>query len=169
MTNSILIVEDDLLVRESLFEILSLEGYDVSMAQDGREGLRQLGNGSFDIALVDLKLPEIDGMDFLRECRERFPYMDVVMMTGYGTIENAVEAMKQGAYEYLTKPILDDEIKLLIRRIFETRRLRKENEDLKQELFERKSHFHNLVGSELQMQRIYGIIQAIHDTIRRSS
>lgn len=162
--NTVLIVEDDSLVRESLSEVLSLEGYAVSSAPDGREGLERLASQPFDVALVDLRLPRLNGLEFLKECRGRFPEMDVIMITSYGTVESAVEAMKRGALDYLTKPIHDEEIKILLKRLFETRGLRRENLELKEELTEKKSRYHHLVGSDFKMQRIYSIIQAVRDT-----
>ena len=164
MKNTILIVEDDSLVRESLFEVLSLEGYDVTTAQDGKEGLDRLAGKTFDLALVDLRLPEINGLEFLRQSRERFPGMDVIMITSFGTVESAVEAMKVGALDYLTKPIHDEEIKILLKRLFETRHLRQENVELKEELTEKRSRYHNVIGSDPKMQKIYSVVQAIRDT-----
>ena len=124
MKNSILIIDDDQLVRESLFEVLSHQGYDVAMASDGSEGLAKLGEKDFDLALVDMRLPSAMGIDILKETKERFPEIDVVMMTGFGTVETAVEAMKFGASDYLTKPINDDEIRMLLRRIFDLKKLK---------------------------------------------
>ena len=164
MKNRVLIVEDDSLVRESLFEVLSLEGYEVAMAQDGREGLERLTRSKFEVGLVDLRLPEINGLEFLKRTRERYPEMDIIMITSYATVETAVEAMKLGAVDYLTKPIHDDEIRALLKRLFEMRRLREENVELKEELTEKRSKCHNLVGSDPKMQKIYSMIQAVRDT-----
>ncbi len=164
MKGSILVVEDDSLVRESLCEILALQGYEPIPVESGEAGLEALYKKSFEVALVDLRLPKMAGMDFLTICREQFPSADVVMMTSFGTIESAVEAMKHGAFDYLTKPIHDDEIKVLLERLFEIRNLREENQHLKEELSEKYSHFHNLIGANPKMQKIYGIIQAIRGT-----
>ena len=164
MKRTILIVEDDPLVRESLFEVLSLEGYQVLLAQDGKEGFEQLVSNLIEIVLLDLRLPDISGIDFLKETRERHPSIDVIMITSFGTIENTVDAMRAGARDYLTKPIHDEEIKILLARIFETRELKQENFELKEELAEKKSHFYSIVGSNPKMQKIYSLIQAIRDT-----
>jgi len=161
---TILIVEDDTLVRESLAELLAREGYGVSFVGDGRQGFELLEKNSFDVILLDRRLPDRGGIDFLRECRQKFPGTDVVMMTSFGTIETAVEAMRAGARDYLAKPIHDDEIKILLERLFETREIKEENVALKEELTEKKSHFHNLVGADPKMQKIYGLIHAIRDT-----
>lgn len=164
MKNSILIVEDDQLVRESLLEVLSLEGFDVVAAGDTGDGLNKLMQRNFDLALVDMRLPSGDGIEVLKESKQRFPDLDVVMMTGFGSIETAVEAIRMGASDYLTKPINDDEIKLILRRIFETRKLREENKNLKEELSGKKSRFHNIVGEDAKMQKIYCIAQATVNT-----
>ncbi len=164
MKNSILIIDDDQLVRESLFEVLSHQGYDVAMASDGTEGLAKLGEKDFDLALVDMRLPNAMGIDILKETKERFPEIDVVMMTGFGTVETAVEAMKFGASDYLTKPINDDEIRILLRRIFDLKKLKEENQVLKQELSEKKTRFHSILGEDSKMQKIYSIVQATSNT-----
>ena len=164
MKKYILIIEDDSLVRESLAELVAREGYEVSVAGDSKEGFARLEEKTFDAALLDLRLPDTGGIEFLRECRARYPEMDVIMMTSFGTIETAVEAMRVGARDYLTKPIHDDEIKIILDRLFETREIKEENITLKEELTEKKSHFHNLIGADPKMQKIYGLIQAIRDT-----
>ncbi|OGW84783.1 MAG: hypothetical protein A3C35_03410 [Omnitrophica bacterium RIFCSPHIGHO2_02_FULL_46_11] len=164
MPNSILIVEDDKLVRESIFEVLSLEGYHVQMAGDAKESFAKLSERDFDLALVDMRLPDSSGVEILKTSKERFPGLEVIMMTGYGTTETAVEAMKMGARDYLTKPINDDEIKILIKQIFDTRKLQEENQSLKQMLSQKLSRFHNMIGEDSKMQKIYSLIQAISDT-----
>ena len=164
MANSILVVEDDQLVRESLSEVLGLEGYEIQVAGDGKEGFNQLNTKKFDLALVDLRLPDISGIDILKQAKERFPDLEIIMMTGFGTVETAVETMKMGARDYVTKPINDDEIRLMLRQIFHAKKLQQENESLKQMLFEKRSRFHNLIGEDSKMQKIYSLIQAISDT-----
>ncbi len=164
MKKSILVIEDDSLVRESLAELVGREGYEVSTAEDGKDALIKLAERTFDVTLLDLRLPDTGGIELLRELRKKYPEMDVVMMTSFGTIETAVEAMRVGARDYLTKPIHDDEIKIILSRLFETREIKHENFSLKEELTEKKSHFHNLIGANPKMQKIYGLIQAIRDT-----
>ncbi len=164
MTNSILIIEDDNLIRESMSEVLSMDSYDVETATCAQEGFEKLQKKTYDMALVDMRLPDSGGIDILKKVKDKYPVLEVVMMTGFGTVETAVEAMKMGARDYLTKPINDDELRILIRRIFDTRKLREENESLKQILAEKRSHFHNLIGEDSKMQKIYSLIQAISDT-----
>ncbi|MBI1977243.1 MAG: sigma-54-dependent Fis family transcriptional regulator [Candidatus Omnitrophica bacterium] len=164
MPNSILIVEDDQLVRESIFEVLSQDGYQVAVAGDGSQGFHQLKSKPFDLALIDLRLPDSPGIEVLKKVRESQPGTEVIMMTGFATVETAVEAMKMGARDYVTKPINDDELRILVKRVFDTKQLKEENRSLKEMLTERKTHFHNLLGEDPKMQRIYSLIQAISDT-----
>lgn len=164
MNNSILIIEDDSLIRESMSEVLSMDSYHVEMAGNAQEGFQKLQNKAFDMALVDMRLPDSGGIEILKKAKDKYPELDIVMMTGFGTVETAVEAMKMGARDYLTKPINDDELRILIRRIFDTKQLKEENESLKQILSEKRNHFHNLIGEDPKMQKIYSLIQAISDT-----
>ncbi|MBI4387693.1 MAG: sigma-54-dependent Fis family transcriptional regulator, partial [Candidatus Omnitrophica bacterium] len=164
MRNSILIVEDDALVRESLSEVLNGEGCEVDAAASVAESLQKLTERKFDLALVDLRLSSTSGIEVLKKCKADHMDTDVIMMTGFATVETAVEAMRMGATDYLTKPINDDEIRMLIRRIFDTRKLRSENEFLKHELQEKDAQFHDIVGSDPEMRRIYSVIRATINT-----
>lgn len=165
MKTSVLIIEDNELVRDSLAIALRLEGCEVSQAPDGPEGLELLARRSFDLALIDLRLPSANGISVLEQAKVLQPGLDVIMMTSFGTVETAVEAMKLGAAHYLTKPINDDELKIILRRLEEARQLRQENKNLREELGgKQRAQFHNLIGQNSKMQKIYSIIQAISDT-----
>ena len=122
----LLLVDDDPLIRRSLGEVLRREGYEVFEAATGAEGLSMLGTAGPDLVITDFNMPEVDGMQLLREIRARSPDLPVILITGYGTVEQAVEAMKAGAYDYASKPILDDEMKMVIRRALDDRSLRNE-------------------------------------------
>ena len=100
----ILIIDDELAIRESLETLLSLEGYDVTVAGTAREGMAQIGERSFDVVLLDLALPDKSGMDLLAEIRLVHPEQAVIMITAYGTVENAVSAMQSGATNFIQKP-----------------------------------------------------------------
>lgn len=160
----ILIVEDDALVRESLQEILVQKGYLLTVAGSAEEALELLPENDFDVALVDLRLPQMTGMDFIRKAKEVYPLVDYIMMTSFATIETAVEAMKNGATEYITKPINDDELHILLSKIFKIKDLQQENQVLKNALTSKHKRFHNLIGEDPKMQRVYSIIEAISDT-----
>jgi two-component system NtrC family response regulator len=130
----ILIVEDEPFQREMLRDFLIKEGHCVSEAESGEKALRLLSRGSFDLVLLDFKMPGMNGLEVLREARKLNPEIDAVIITAYGTIETAVGAMKAGAKDYITKPIDFDELSILIERIADHRRLIKENRILKEEV-----------------------------------
>jgi DNA-binding NtrC family response regulator len=159
----LLLVDDDPLIVGSLREVLRREGYGVSTAATGLEALRVLREQETDLVITDINMPEMDGMQLLREVRSRQPETIVILITGYGTIESAVEAIKAGAYDYITKPILDDEMKVVIQRALESRRLRSENERLRKRLDMRYS-FGSIVGRDHKMQRIYDTIERVATT-----
>ncbi|NOX97199.1 MAG: sigma-54-dependent Fis family transcriptional regulator [Nitrospirae bacterium] len=159
----ILVVDDDSLIRKSLYESLRLEGYEVATASDGAEAEEKLKTTLCQIVIADVKMPTMDGVELLRRIKKNHPETAVILITGFGSIESAVEAMKQGAADYITKPIVDDEIKLTIRRILEHRRLKEENKYLKKELSGR-YQFHNLIGQDRRMQEIYTMIETVAET-----
>lgn len=156
----ILIAEDEELMQITLKDALRKEGYEVTIATDGEEGLQKVKDSDYDIALVDLKMPRLDGMELLRKIRQLSPRTTIIMMTAYGTIETAVEAMKSGAYDYITKPFIIDELLLTMEKAFEVRHLRDENILLHQEL-EEKYKLGNLIGKSKRMQEVYQLIRTV--------
>lgn len=161
----ILVVDDEPLVRRSLSEFLSLQGYCVSAADNGREALDVLRAYHADIVISDLKMPGVDGLELLKQIKGTYPNTAVIIITGYGSIENAVEAIKKGAYDYVTKPIVDSEIQIVIDRFINQRKLQEENIKLKEQLsVSQRERFHNIVGKSPQMQKIYTLIEAITNT-----
>jgi DNA-binding NtrC family response regulator len=158
-------VDDEPLVRRSLSELLTLEGYTVSSASNGKEALDLLKNYTADIIITDIKMPEMDGIKLLKQVKNLYPDTPVIIITSYGSIENAVEAMREGAYDYVTKPIVDSEIKIVIERLIKQRQLQEENVKLKEELsVSQRERFHNIVGKDQKMQKIYNLIEAITQT-----
>ncbi|MBA4371377.1 MAG: hypothetical protein C0402_00795 [Thermodesulfovibrio sp.] len=131
---TILLVEDKESMAEMLRETLEAEGYRVVIARDGAEGIRMLRDGYYDVVLSDLKLPKKDGIEVLKACKAESSRTPVIMMTAFGTIETAVTAMKEGAYDFITKPFDTDLLLLIIKRSLETQRLLTENILLKDEL-----------------------------------
>lgn len=159
----LLVVDDDTLIRRSLAELLRGEGYQVAEAGTGAEALRVFAQAGPDLVVTDFNMPEVDGLQLLRELRARKPDLPVILVTGYGTVEQAVDAMKAGAYDYVSKPILDDEMKLAIRRALQERSLREENTDLKKRL-DLRYGFDSIVGRDYKMQRIYDTIESVAST-----
>ena len=161
----VLVVDDEPLIRRSLSEFLTLEGYAASGASNGKEALHQLKKFKADIILSDIQMPDMDGMQLLKELQSQKRPIPVILMTGYGTIDNAVTAIQMGAYDYITKPIIDNEIKLLLERLVKEKNLLEENLKLKKELSEnRRDCFQGIVGSDEKMRKIYTLIEAIANT-----
>jgi Response regulator containing CheY-like receiver, AAA-type ATPase, and DNA-binding domains len=134
MADRILIVDDEASLRDALARILTAEGYEVRQAGDGKEALGILGAQRFDFLLCDLRMPVMGGLDLLREITARGIPGTVIMMSAFGTVETAVEAMKLGAYDYVSKPFMSDEILLTLRKAAERERLRTENAFLRSEI-----------------------------------
>ncbi len=153
----ILIAEDEKAQRDLLEGFLKKEGFSVEAVVNGREALRALEGKFFDMALIDYNMPDLDGLQTLREIGKRYPDLPVVMMTAYGTVETAVASMKEGALDYLTKPIDLDELLLMLRKVIERSTLIKENRELKAQLQERYA-FTNIVYGSPRMEEVMGLV-----------
>jgi two-component system response regulator AtoC len=134
MTDRILVVDDEESMRDVLNRMLSAEGYLVSLAENGKSALSQLERNRFDYILCDIRMPEMGGLELLREITSRKIPGTAIVMSAFGTVETAVEAMKLGAYDYISKPFMSDEILLTLRKAQERETLRKENELLREEV-----------------------------------
>jgi len=159
----ILIVDDDAIIRDSLCEFLRLEGYQAQGAGSFNQALLELERQPYQLALADVNMPEKDGFELLRVIRKRHPEMVTIVITGYGTIESAVEAIKMGAYDYLTKPIVDDEIRMLVSRALEQQALIQENRSLKEQL-RGQYGLENMVGHDYKMLKVFDLIEAVAST-----
>jgi DNA-binding NtrC family response regulator len=159
----ILVVDDEMIVCESCRRILEEEGYEVEAALSGKEAFEKMKANSFDIVITDLKMPGIDGMEVLRTFRKEYPDSIIIMITGFSTVETAVEAMKLGAFDYIPKPFTPDEVSIVVKKAIEKKSLMAENIYLRQELQE-KYGFHNIVGKSKKMQEIYRIIAKVATT-----
>jgi DNA-binding NtrC family response regulator len=156
----ILVVDDEMIVCESCKRILEEDGYEVETALSGMEAFEKMKENPFDIVLTDLKMPGIDGMEVLRTFRKDYPDIIIIMITGYSTVETAVEAMKSGAFDYIPKPFTPDEVSIVVKKAIEKKSLLLENIYLRQEL-QGKYGFHNIVGKSKKMQEIYRIIAKV--------
>jgi len=161
--NRILIVDDEQSMREMLSIMLRKEGYDVLTAANGEMALNVLQNEIFDLVITDVRMGQVDGIEVLRAVKELSPETVVIMITAYASTETAVDAMKMGAYDYITKPFKNEEIRMVIQKALEKRRLRKENLLLKREI-ESRAGFENFLGKSEPMQRIFSIIRQVTDT-----
>jgi two-component system response regulator AtoC len=159
----ILIVDDDKIIVESLTEFLGLEGYAAAGASSFQEAVKTLERERCNVVLTDINMPDADGFELLRVVKQRHPDTVVIMITGYGTIESAVEAIKLGAYDYLTKPIIDDEIRMVIERALKQQALIRENQTLREQLDLRFS-LDNIVGHDYKMLKVFDLIESVADT-----
>ena len=159
----ILVVDDDEIVLTSLSEFLRLEGYAVDTAKSFQEASAHLAAAEYQLAIADVSMPEVDGFELLKMIRNRYPETAVIMVTGYGTIEDAVEAMRRGAFDYLTKPIIDDEIKMTVEKALKQQMLSAEVKTLKNQLAERYS-LDNVIGHDYRMLKVFDLIEAVADT-----
>jgi DNA-binding NtrC family response regulator len=159
----ILVVEDDKGTRESLSEILEMEGYETKTAENGQRAMKFLGEDEYDIVLTDLKMPLADGMEVLKHVKKTAPETEVVIFTGFASIKNAVEAMKLGASDYVTKPLQVDDIKIKIQKALDHKRLKDENRALKRQL-KTKYRFENLLGNHEKMLEVFRLIETVADS-----
>ncbi len=159
----LLLVDDDPLIVNSLSDFLRLEGYIVDTATDGATAVEMLGATQYNLVLTDVNMPRTNGLELLRTIRNQHPDVVVLVITGYGTIENAVEAVKMGAFEYLTKPIIDDEIRVTIEKALKQQTLLSENFRLKEQLGLRYG-LDNIVGHDYKMLKIFDLVEAVADS-----
>ena len=158
----ILIIDDEENMLHMLKTILSKEGYEIITARNGIEGLEKIETNRFDTILCDLRMPEMDGLSFLKTVKVKNIDSTIIMMSAYGTIDLAVEAMKHGAYDYISKPFKPDEIILTLKKVEERERLRKENILLKKEI-KKEFGFENIITKNDKMLQIFETIHKISD------
>jgi two-component system NtrC family response regulator/two-component system response regulator HydG len=159
----ILIADDEEAARRSLAQILSEDGYQVSLASNGEEALNLVAQESPDVLLTDLRMPVMDGHELLNRVRQGYPDVSVVIMTAHGTIASAVQAVRDGAEEYLTKPIDVEDLELLIERILKRHRLLAETKLLRERVDE-KYRFENIIGRSPEMMEVYRLIEQVAPT-----
>jgi DNA-binding NtrC family response regulator len=153
----ILIVDDEEIVVRSCLRILSSDEYDIAVASNGLEALLKINDEDFDMVILDIMMPKMNGIEVLQRVKESHPDIDVIMITGLSEIDTAVKAMKLGAFDYLPKPFNPEELELVVKRAFERRQLLQENVNLKHEVSARYS-FENIIGSCPAMQAVYRLV-----------
>ena len=159
---NILIIDDDRIISDSLCEFLSLEGFQATSAETLKSAVAKLQQQSYSLVITEVNLPDGDGFDLLDIVRKEYPQTVVIVITGYGTIESAVKAIKRGAYDYLTKPINDDELRLVVERAIKQQSLMSENVSLRLQL-EQKYSLENIISHDYKMAKIFDLIEAIAD------
>lgn len=163
MRFNILVVDDEKNIREGLGKALEMEGYDVQLAADGVEALTHINGGAVDLVIADLKMPRMSGEELLKRVAASYPTVPVIILTGHGTIESAVQAMHNGAYDFITKPLNLDRLSALVRRALSNRELVMQHRALQEEL-QKKSQFSNIVGKSDSMQRIFEVVRQVAPT-----
>jgi DNA-binding NtrC family response regulator len=156
----ILVVEDEDILRISIRDDLKEAGFKVAGCRTPVSALSLLETEKYDVAIVDYKMPEMDGITLLQRIKQKLPDCAVIVISAFGTIQIAVEAMKRGAYDYITKPFSNEELILMLRRIQEVTALKKENIKLKEQLQEQRG-FHTLIGKSKPMQQIYNLLEIV--------
>ena len=161
--SNILIIDDEKAIRKTLFEILSYEGYKIDEAGDGEEGLKKFREKDYDVILCDIKMPKIDGIEFLEKAKETNPDIPIIMISGHGTIETAVEAVKKGAYDYISKPPDLNRLLITIRNAMDKTSLVAETKVLKRKV----NRMQEMVGSSIPIQKIKETIEKVAPTDAR--
>jgi two-component system response regulator PilR (NtrC family) len=161
--DKILVADDEQSMREFLDIMLKKEGYKVSLASNGEEVAKLVDNDLFDLVLLDIRMPKLDGISALKKIKANAPETVVIMITAYASADTAIKAMKEGAYDYITKPFKVEEIKLIIKNALEKKNLQKENVLLKQVVRDR-FHFGNIIGQSPKMAALYDLLEKVSPT-----
>ena len=160
MKDKLLIIDDEKNIREGLQRALTLDGYDVMLASDGREALDRIEEGDIDLVITDLKMPRLSGEELMKDALENYPYLPIIILTGHGTIENAVEAMRNGAYDFITKPLNIDKLSLIVKRALENSSLKRQNRELLNQL-KKKYSFENIIGKSAAMKKVFETVELV--------
>src|SRR5919109_2271899 len=155
---SILVIDDEEIMREILETLLEREGYSVRLASNGAEGLDLARSLPFDAVIVDVMMPGIDGLQVLEELHKQDEELPVIMITAYASMENAIAAMKRGAFDYITKPFKNDEVLVVLRNAIERRQLMAENTALRQNLQAQYHKFSGIIGRSPRMKQVFDLI-----------
>ncbi|MGI5172177.1 sigma-54-dependent Fis family transcriptional regulator [Treponema sp. OMZ 840] len=158
MQYTILIIDDEKNIREGLGAALEMEGYKIALAPDGKAGLERIMQGDIDLVITDLRMPQVSGEQVLAKVAAETPGVPVIVLTGHGSIDTAVDAMRNGAYDFLTKPLNLDQLILIVKRALQGRELALKHKELQEELNNRKS-FESIIGKSAEMQKIFEIVR----------
>src|SRR5947208_16297388 len=159
----LLILDEDRIMCQSLSQFLRREGYEVRTSDEAEDAFGQIEHGQVELLLADINMPGVRSQDFLREVRRRFPHVVVIVITSYGSIEGAVEATKMGEFDSLTKPIVDDEIRVVVEKAARQQSLLFENQTLRNQL-DLRFGLENVVGHDHKMLKIFDLVEAVADS-----
>ncbi|NLS93391.1 MAG: sigma-54-dependent Fis family transcriptional regulator [Planctomycetaceae bacterium] len=160
---TLLLVDDDRQVLASMADWLRSQGYELDTARNCQQARAAISARQYNVALVDVRLPDGDGFELLAECREKDANTSVILITGYGTVDSAIEAIRAGAFDYLTKPLIDDELEMAIQRALNQHKVLEENETLKAQL-DIRFGMENIVGNDHRMRRVFDVVDSVADT-----
>lgn len=158
MKFTLLIIDDEKNIREGLQANFEMQEYNVKTAASGKEGLDLISKGDIDLVITDLRMPGVSGEDVLRHVATETPGIPVIVLTGHGSIDSAVDAMRHGAYDFLTKPLELDQLDMIVKRALEGRQMRLEHQDMKKQL-ESKQSLSSMIGNSQAMQKIMSVVQ----------
>ncbi len=160
---NVMVVDDEKNIREGLGKALELDGYGVYLAADGKEALKEMIRDDIDLVIADLKMPRLSGEELLKKITSSYPTVPVIILTGHGTVENAVTAMQNGAYDFVTKPVNLERLTLLVKRALSSRELVREHRALKEEVaqLEKQKKYSRIIGKSQPMQQIYEQIRQV--------
>ena len=150
----LLVIDDEKNIRNGLAEALQGDGYEVACAEDGDEGWERFNNGDIDLVITDLKMPGLGGDELLKRILSQAPGFPVIMLTGHGTVETAVAAMRDGAWDFLTKPVDLNHLSLKVKRALDNRELFFKHRQMEEEL-ERKKQFKSIIGSSRSIREVF--------------
>lgn len=163
MKFTILIIDDEKNIREGLAASLELEGYNTVLAENGKQGLELVSRGDIDLVITDLRMPEVTGEQVLEKVTSESPGVPVIVLTGHGSIDAAVDAMRNGAYDFLTKPLSLDRLALIVKRALQGRELALQHRELQEELNGKKV-FESIIGKSAEMQKVFEKVRRVADS-----
>ncbi len=161
----VLVIDDERPIRNALKEILEFEKFEVSLAEDGEEGLKMALKGNYDLILSDIKMPKLDGMEVLEKLLSEKPELPVIMISGHGTIETAVEAVKMGAFDFIAKPLDLNRLLVTVRNALDKKELVRETKQLRKKVF--KNKLHEIIGESKAIQEVKAMIEKVAPTDAR--
>ncbi len=159
----VLVIDDDPVILEVIAEILRIHNHEVDTASNGEAGVKGLATNHYDLVLTDLMMPDMGGMELLNYVVTKFPKTTCIILTGYGTIKSSVDAIKKGAFDYITKPVTSSELLIVIEKALKFKNLEEENIRLRRELRE-KYLYNNLIGTSKPIKKIFDLIEKVADT-----
>lgn len=163
MNFKILICDDEKNIREGLSASLEMEGYETVLAENGKVALEKISKGDIDLVITDLRMPEVSGEEVLEKVSRETPGVPVIILTGHGSIDSAVDAMRNGAYDFLTKPFNLDQLTMIVKRALQGRELSLQHRQLQEELNSRKS-FESIIGKSGEMQKVFDMVRRVADS-----